>query len=139
SKAVSTLPPRDTVRPSTVPTTSTRILRTFSDIRVAKLPQADRFTLAQASKARESRPFRHYVRRSTPFGASRNPLMRVHRLAVLANLEIERRRGLPAAVADLADRLAGRDPVAGFLQQHVVVAVERHEAVPVIDDHEQAE
>src|SRR6478672_4776550 len=68
-----------------------------------------------------------------------DPFVRVHGLAFRADLEIERGTCLTARVADLCDRLAGRDGVAGLLQKRLVVSVETHVAVAMIEHEQQPE
>jgi hypothetical protein len=42
----------------------------------------------------------------------------------MTQLEVQARPRLPARVPDLRDRLAGLDPIAGLLEQRLVVGVE---------------
>src|SRR5688572_8562373 len=72
-------------------------------------------------------------------GALRHPGVRIDGLAVRTDLEIQAGMRLPTRVANLRDRLAGLDPVAGFLEQRLVVAIEAHVAAAVVDDDEQAQ
>ena len=67
------------------------------------------------------------------------PFCRVKRLFAFADLEIEGCVALAAAVADRGDLFAGLDPLAGGLEQVLVVTVQAQEAVAVIDDQQQAE
>ena len=60
-------------------------------------------------------------------------------MLAFADLEIERRVALAAAVADRGDLFAGLDSLAGGLEQIPVVAVQAEEAVAVIDDQQQAQ
>src|SRR5690606_13765716 len=66
------------------------------------------------------------------------PAGRIDGLAVAAQLEVERRLPLAARVAYARHRVAARDPVAHFAQQGVVVGVQAHVVVAVVDDHDQA-
>src|SRR5690606_14509052 len=66
------------------------------------------------------------------------PAVRVDRAAVAAQFEIQRRATLAAGVADAGDRLAALDAGAGVLEQRIVVGVQAHVAVAVVDDQDQA-
>ena len=67
------------------------------------------------SKGREARATVGVMSRRAS-APGRDPRMRIHGLAVMAQLEVQARPRLPARIADLRDRLAGLDPIAGLLE-----------------------
>src|SRR5690606_7375778 len=82
-----------------------------------------------APRSRQPRP---------PRLALLQPAARIDRIAVAAQLEVQRRAPLAAGVADAGDRVAAPDLRAGVLEQGVVVGVQAHVAVAVVDDQDQA-
>src|SRR3546814_1767519 len=76
-----------------------------------------------------------------PADASRlallQPAARIDRVAVAAQFEIQRRPALAAGIADAGDRIAALDLRPGVLEQGVVVGVQAHVAVAVVDDQDQ--
>src|SRR5690606_30075722 len=63
---------------------------------------------------------------------------RVRWLAVMADLKIQSGFRLAAAVADTRDGIAGAHPVAGGLEQALVMGIQTQETFPVVDDQQQA-
>src|SRR5688572_12481902 len=125
--------------PNTTPVSSTTRPRRVGTIRCSYSPGSTVGTLSQGRRA-NANAFGYVAHAPSPGrGALGNPRARIDGLAVEPNLEVQGRPRLPARVADLRDRLAGRDPVAGLLEQRLVVTVEGHVAAAVIDDDEEAE
>src|SRR3546814_12091636 len=66
------------------------------------------------------------------------PTAWIHRFAVAAQFEIQGGAALATGTADGGVRVAGAYPVAAVLEQGVVVGVQAHPAVAVVDDQDQA-
>src|SRR3546814_30193 len=98
--------------------------------------------MAAMAPATASRPWPlPRVLLNIPADASRlallQPAARVDRVAVAAQFEIQRRPALAAGIADAGDRIAALDLRPGVLEQGVVVGVQAHVAVAVVDDQDQ--
>lgn len=67
---------------------------------------------------------------------SATPATGINGLALATDLKIETVAGFAARVANAGDFLSAADPIPDFFQQCLVVGVEAHVAVSVIDDHQ---
>src|SRR5262245_782914 len=126
-------------KPRAVPVSSTTTPRRFRAIRCSNLRPKRRLHLITGFRAARN-AFRYVMNSpSRGCGPLRHPGVRINGLPVHANLEVQAGPRLPARITDLRNRLARIDPIAGFFEQRLVVAVEAHVAAAVVDDHEQAQ
>src|SRR5688572_30986323 len=133
-KLFQTVLPSANPSPNTMPVSSTPTPRRVRAIRCCVLPLEVPGTLSQGPLLLAT-PFRYVTHAPSPGRwALGDPWVRVDGLAVQADLEVQAGSRLAAAIADLRDRLAGLDPIAGFLEQRLVVAIEAQISAAVIDD-----
>ena len=66
------------------------------------------------------------------------PVGRVGGFALVATFEIQGRAVQSATVAHRADRRAGGNPFADFTQQALVVGIQAHVTIAMVDDQQQA-